>query len=93
MSTSSYPKATLIQSKGGNAKYFSFNSANLRKNIPVARQWSFAAEEVKENGKVLFIYDSDTYENNDLKIILSILGKNARTTRLSEASEVLQAYI
>lgn len=74
-------------------KYFSFNSSNLRKYIPVARQWSFAAEEVKESGKVLFIYDSDTYENNDLKIILSILGKNAKTTQLSEASEVLQAYI
>lgn len=74
-------------------KYFSFNSNTLKKQIPTARNWSFIAEEVKDKGNVLFIYDSDASENNDLKSILNILGKNAKITKLSEASEVLQSYM
>lgn len=71
-------------------KYFSFNGENLRSTINRARQWAFAAEEVKDKGQVLYIYNTDNQDEYNLKIILNILEKNAKVAQLAEVSEIIK---
>ncbi len=65
-------------------KAFNFHSEDLRKYIGVARQWAFAASELSENDKAIFIYESDSEDNKNLDIILKILNKNGIVLRKSE---------
>ena len=64
-------------------KMFSFKGKNLKRVIGSARQWSFIADELGEQKKVLFIYDSDYEDMSNLDIIIKILSKNAKVLKLS----------
>lgn len=73
-------------------KLFSFRGKNLKRIIGNARQWSFAADEVSADKNVLFIYDCD-YENaDDLDIIIKILSKNAKVMKLDAGMDYILKY-
>lgn len=59
-------------------KMFSFKGKNLKRLIPTARQWSFSAGEIAHEKSVLFIYDTDFEDKENLAIILNILSKHAK---------------
>ena len=63
-------------------KMFSFKGKNLKRVIGNARQWSFVADEMKTQKKVLFIYDSDYEDVDNLNIIIRILSKHAKVMKL-----------
>lgn len=63
-------------------KMFSFKGKNLKRVIGSARQWSFVADEIGTNKKVLFIYDSDYEDMYNLNIIINILSKHAKVLKL-----------
>ncbi len=65
-------------------KLFSFKGNNLRRRFGHARQWSFAADEVGDKKKVLFIYDTDYEDPDNLEVIIKILSKNAKVMKLDE---------
>lgn len=70
-------------------KLFSFKGKNLKRVIGNARQWAFAAYEVGEEKKVLFIYDSDYEDANNLDIIIKILSKNAKVLKLDDGMDYI----
>ena len=75
-------------------KHFSFKGKNLRRVISSARQWSFAAGEVEGVKKVLFIYDSDFEDKDNLKIIINILSKHAKVLQMDEGMDyILQSCV
>lgn len=73
-------------------KYFSFTGENLKSMINKARQWAFAAEEIKDKGQVLYIYNTDNKDMNNLRIILNILEKNAKVAHLAEVPETIKQF-
>lgn len=70
-------------------KHFSFKGKNLRRVISSARQWSFAASEIKGVKKVLFIYDSDFEDRDNLKIIINILSKHANVFQIDDGIDYI----
>lgn len=70
-------------------KHFSFKGKNLRRVISNARQWSFAAGEMAGVKKVLFIYDSDFEDRDNLKIIINILSKHAEVLQMDEGMDYI----
>lgn len=70
-------------------KHFSFKGKNLRRIISNARQWSFAAGELEGIKKVLFIYDSDFEDRDNLKIIINILSKHAEVLQMDEGMDYI----
>lgn len=70
-------------------KIFSFKEKNLKRVIGNARQWSFVAEEMKPQKKVLFIYDIETQDKDNLMIILKILSKNAKVMKLDDGVDYI----
>lgn len=70
-------------------KHFSFKGKNLRRVISNARQWSFAASEMAGVKKVLFIYDSDFEDRDNLKIIINILSKHAEVLQMDEGMDYI----
>ena len=70
-------------------KHFSFKGKNLRRLISNARQWSFAAGEIEGVKKVLFIYDSDFEDRDNLRIILNILSKHAKVYPMDEGMDYI----
>ena len=70
-------------------KLFSFKGKNLRRVIGSARQWSFVADEVGRQKQVLFIYDSDYEDMNNLDIIIKILSKNAKVMKLDAGMDYI----
>ena len=61
---------------------FSFKGKNLKRVVGSARQWSFIADELKDQKKILFIYDSDYEDMDNLDVIIRILSKNANVMKL-----------
>ena len=53
------------------------------------RQWSFAAGELAGVKKVLFIYDSDFEDRDNLKIIINILSKYAEVLQMDEGMDYI----
>lgn len=70
-------------------KHFSFKEKNLKRLIGYARQWSFAASEIKGTKEVLFTYDSDIEDSENLKIIINILSKHAKVLDLDAGVEYM----
>jgi hypothetical protein len=70
-------------------KMFSFKGKNLKRVIGSARQWSFVADELGTNKKVLFIYDSDYEDMSNLNIIIKILSKNAKVLKLDDGMDYI----
>lgn len=70
-------------------KHFSFKGKNLRRIIGNARQWSFAAGELAGIKKVLFIYDSDFEDRENLKIIINILSKHAQVLQMDDGMDYI----
>ena len=70
-------------------KYFTFKGKNLRRVISNARQWSFAAGEIAGIKKVLFIYDSDFEDKENLKIIINILSKHAEVLTMDDGMDYI----
>ncbi len=70
-------------------KHFSFKGKNLRRVISNARQWAFAAGEMAGIKKVLFIYDSDFEDRDNLKIIVNILSKHAEVLQMDEGMDYI----
>lgn len=70
-------------------KFFSFKNKNLKKIIPMAKQWSFTAEEIKNRMEVIFIYDTIEEDSDCLKTILDILRKNAAVFHIQEGLEYI----
>lgn len=70
-------------------KMFSFKGKNLKRVIGSARQWSFVADEMASNKNVLFIYDSDYEDMNNLDIIIRILSKNAKVLKLDDGMDYI----
>lgn len=70
-------------------KYFSFENNNLSRNISIARQWAFAAQEIPN--KVIFLFDSNTKDKKSLEIILKILSKNAVVLKKEEVDSYFAA--
>lgn len=69
-------------------KHFSF-SGDLKRSISSARQWSFAAGEVSSEKTVLFIYDTDHNDQDNLSIILKILSKHAKTVTFDDGIDYI----
>lgn len=70
-------------------KHFSFKGKNLRRIISNARQWSFAAGEMAGIKNVLFIYDSDFEDRDNLRIIINILSKYAKVLQIDEGMDYI----
>lgn len=70
-------------------KMFSFKGKNLKRVIGSARQWSFVADELGAQKKVLFIYDSDYEDKSNLEIIISILSKNAKVMKFDDGMDYI----
>lgn len=70
-------------------KMFSFKGKNLKRVIGSARQWSFVADELGTQKKVLFIYDSDYEDRSNLDIIIRILSKNANVLKLDDGMDYI----
>jgi hypothetical protein len=70
-------------------KMFSFKGKNLKRVIGSARQWSFIADELGTNKKVLFIYDSDYEDMSNLDIVIKILSKNAKVLKLDDGMDYI----
>ncbi|MCM1174114.1 MAG: hypothetical protein NC341_03580 [Blautia sp.] len=70
-------------------KHFSFKGKNLRRIISSARQWSFAAGEMAGVKKVLFIYDSDFEDRDNLRIIINILSKHAEVLQMDKGMDYI----
>lgn len=70
-------------------KMFSFKGKNLKRVIGSARQWSFVADELGAQKKVLFIYDSDYEDMSNLNIIIRILSKNAKVLKLDDGMDYI----
>ena len=70
-------------------KMFSFKGKNLKRVIGSARQWSFVADELGEQKRVLFIYDSDYEDMGNLDIIIKILSKNAKILKLDDGMDYI----
>ncbi len=70
-------------------KHFSFKGKNLKRLISSARQWSFAAGEMEGLKKVLFIYDSDFEDRDNLRIIINILSKHAKVLQMDEGMDYI----
>lgn len=70
-------------------KMFSFKGKNLKRVIGSARQWSFVADELAAQKKVLFIYDSDYADTVNLSIIIKILSKNAKVLKLDDGMDYI----
>ena len=68
---------------------FSFKGKNLKRLIGNARQWSFAADEIEEHKQVLFIYDSDYEDIDNLGVIINILSKNAKVLKLDAGMDYI----
>ena len=72
-------------------KYFSFKEKNASKLIPTAKQWAFSADELKNQYKIVFLYDDDD-SSPQLKIVLQILKKHAKVYPLQDGLDyVLKA--
>ena len=70
-------------------KHFSYRGKNLKKLISNARQWSFAAGEMDGIKKVLFTYDSDFEDRENLKIIIKILSQNAKVLQMDDGVDYI----
>ena len=70
-------------------KMFSFKGKNLKRVVGSARQWSFVADELGVQKEVLFIYDSDYEDMNNLNIIIKILSKNAKVLKLDDGMDYI----
>ena len=70
-------------------KMFSFKGKNLKRVIGSARQWSFIADELGNQKKVLFIYDSDYEDMRNLDIIIKMLSKNAKVLKLDDGMDYI----
>ncbi len=72
-------------------KIFSFKEKNASKLIPSAKQWAFSAEELKDQYKIVFLYDDDD-NSPQLKIVMRILKKHAKVYQLQDGLDyVLKA--
>ncbi len=65
-------------------KFFNFKGKNLKRLVSNARQWAFAADELASKKNVLFVYDTDYMDKDNLDIILKILSKNAEVLKFTE---------
>ena len=64
---------------------------NASKLIPTAKQWAFSADELKNQYKIVFLYDDDD-SSPQLKIVLQILKKHAKVYPLQDGLDyVLKA--
>ena len=70
-------------------KLISFKGKNLKRLLGNARQWSFVADEMRPEKKVLFIYDSDLEDKTNLEIIINILSKNAVVLNLDAGMDYI----
>lgn len=70
-------------------KLFSFKGKNLKRVIGSARQWAFVADELRGKKKVLFIYDSDYGDMDNLNVIIKILSKNAKVTQFDDGMDYI----
>lgn len=70
-------------------KLFSFKGKNLKRVIGNARQWAFAASEIQDGKKVLFLYDSDFEDKLNLQIILQILSTNATVLQMPDGMDYI----
>lgn len=70
-------------------KMFSFKEKNLKRVIGNARQWSFVAQEMGMDKKVIYIYDSDSEDKCNLDIILKILSKNATVLKFDDGIDYI----
>lgn len=73
-------------------KLFSFKEKNAAKLIPSAKQWAFSAEELKEQYKIVFLYDDDN-DTPQLKIIMQILKKYANVFQLQDGLDYILKLI
>lgn len=72
-------------------KVFSFKEKNATKLIPTAKQWAFSAEELKDQYKIIFLYDDDD-DSPQLRIVMQILKKHAKVYQLQDGLDyVLKA--
>ena len=69
-------------------KLFSFKDKDASKLIPAAKQWSFSANELRDQYRSVFLYDENTV-SPESKIVLRILEKNAEVYPLHEGLEHL----
>ena len=60
-------------------KVFSFKEKNASKLIPSAKQWAFSAEELKDQYKIVFLYDDDD-DSPQLKIVMQKLRNTLKYT-------------
>lgn len=74
-------------------KIFTFKDKNLKKIIPTAKQWSFTAGEMRDNLKIVFMYDNLTDDNIHLDIILNILKKNASVFQVQDGLDYVLKQI
>lgn len=67
----------------------SFKGKNLKRVIGSARQWSFVANKLETQKRVLFIYDSDYEDTGNLNIIIKTLSKNAKVMKLDDGMDYM----
>lgn len=77
---------------GGNLaiKTFSFAKKNLKKMIPITKQWAFSADELKNKYNIVFIYD-EKIDNPDFDILMNILGKHAKVLSMADSIEYISS--
>lgn len=70
-------------------KIFSFKGKNLKRLIGSARQWSFVANEMGNRDNVVFIYDSDFEDMQNLDTIIQILSRYAQVFKLDDGMDYI----
>ncbi len=73
-------------------KLFTFKDKDATKLIPSAKQWAFSAEELSDQYKIFFLYDTDD-DSPQLNIVLQILRKHANVYQLREGLEYVMKEI
>lgn len=68
-------------------KVFTLKDKDPQKLIPAAKQWSFSAEELKDQYKVFFLYDDDTVNSSNAEIVLRILRQHANAYQIQYGLE------
>lgn len=73
-------------------KIFSFKEKSPAKLISTAKVWSYNAEEVKDQYKVVYLYDDASDDSPQLKIIMQILKEHADIFQIQDGLDyVLKA--
>ncbi len=69
-------------------KLFSFKEKDVAKIIPSAKQWAFTAQELKDQYKIVFLYDDDL-ESPQFNIVMQILRKYANAFQLQDGLDYI----